>query len=123
MTDLLPEPALGSRPGPGEAPGDLPDPGLPEPGPDLPGDLPMPDLPPAGPELPGDVPGDLPPPGPLAGPLAGDLPAAARRALAEAAARRQAAAELRLPPERGGRAGPEPVRFGDWELKGLAVDF
>ncbi len=26
-------------------------------------------------------------------------------------------------PEVGGRAGPEPTRFGDWENKGIAVDF
>ncbi|MBA3325942.1 MAG: DUF1674 domain-containing protein, partial [Rhodobacteraceae bacterium] len=30
---------------------------------------------------------------------------------------------LRLPRELGGRDGPEPVRFGDWELKGIATDF
>jgi hypothetical protein len=51
-----------------------------------------------------------------------DLPAAAKRALAEADARRLLAAPA-LPPELGGRTGPEPVRFGDWEKKGLAVDF
>jgi len=51
------------------------------------------------------------------------LAAAAARALAEAAARRGAARPLELPPERGGRDGPEPVRFGDWELKGIATDF
>jgi hypothetical protein len=51
------------------------------------------------------------------------LAAAAARALAEAAARRAAAAPLDLPPEQGGRDGPEPVRFGDWERRGLAVDF
>ncbi|MDA9136461.1 DUF1674 domain-containing protein, partial [Ascidiaceihabitans sp.] len=28
-----------------------------------------------------------------------------------------------LPTELGGRKGPEPVRFGDWERKGIAVDF
>ncbi len=28
-----------------------------------------------------------------------------------------------LPAELGGRKGPEPVRFGDWERKGIAVDF
>ena len=28
-----------------------------------------------------------------------------------------------LPPELGGRDGPEPVRFGDWERRGIAVDF
>lgn len=52
-----------------------------------------------------------------------DLPPAAQRALAEAEARRQAAKALDLPPELGGRDGPEPVRFGDWEKKGIAVDF
>jgi hypothetical protein len=51
------------------------------------------------------------------------LPPAARRALAEAEARRKAEKALELPPELGGRDGPEPVRFGDWERKGLAVDF
>jgi len=26
-------------------------------------------------------------------------------------------------PEAGGRNGPDPTRYGDWELKGIAVDF
>lgn len=52
-----------------------------------------------------------------------DLPPAAKRALAEAEARRKAEAALDLPPELGGRDGPEPVRYGDWEKKGLAIDF
>ncbi|MCB5199385.1 DUF1674 domain-containing protein [Loktanella sp. TSTF-M6] len=52
-----------------------------------------------------------------------DLPPAAKRALAEAAERRKKAEELALPPELGGRNGPEPVRYGDWENKGLAIDF
>jgi hypothetical protein len=56
-----------------------------------------------------------------------DLPPAAQRALAEAAERRAAveaeiAANPRAP-ELGGRDGPEPVRYGDWEKKGLAIDF
>lgn len=51
-----------------------------------------------------------------------DLPDAAKRALAEAAERRRKAASP-LPPELGGRDGPEPVRYGDWERKGIAVDF
>ena len=51
-----------------------------------------------------------------------NLPPAARRALAEAEARRKAA-QVDLPPELGGRDGPEPVRYGDWEKKGLAIDF
>jgi hypothetical protein len=51
------------------------------------------------------------------------LPAAARRALAEAEARRKAARAPGLPKEAGGRKGPEPTRFGDWEVKGIASDF
>lgn len=51
------------------------------------------------------------------------LPPAALRALAEAEARREAAKATALPPEEGGFAGPEPTRFGDWERKGVAVDF
>ncbi|MBV2360132.1 DUF1674 domain-containing protein [Thalassococcus sp. CAU 1522] len=56
-----------------------------------------------------------------------DLPPAAQRALAEAAERRKKAeAEARanpMPRELGGRDGPEPVRYGDWEKKGIAIDF
>ncbi len=52
-----------------------------------------------------------------------DLPPAAQRALAEAEERRKKAKELELPEELGGRDGPEPVRYGDWEKKGLAIDF
>ncbi|MBY6115088.1 DUF1674 domain-containing protein [Mameliella alba] len=54
-----------------------------------------------------------------------DLTPAAQRALAEAAERRakaEAAAQA-LPKELGGRDGPEPVRYGDWEKKGIAIDF
>ncbi len=52
------------------------------------------------------------------------LTAAARRALEEAAARRAAAdAAAPAPPESNGPAGPEPTRYGDWERKGVAVDF
>jgi len=52
-----------------------------------------------------------------------DLPPAALRALAEAEERRKAAGGKALPTELGGRDGPEPVRYGDWEKKGLAIDF
>jgi hypothetical protein len=52
-----------------------------------------------------------------------DLPPEALRALAEAEERRKLAKEQALPPELGGRDGPEPVRYGDWEKKGLAIDF
>jgi hypothetical protein len=53
------------------------------------------------------------------------LTPAAERALAEAAVRR---AEIdgrmkAMPKEHGGRAGPDPVRYGDWENKGIASDF
>ena len=48
---------------------------------------------------------------------------AAQRALAEAEARREAAPEPDRPKELGGRKGPEPTRYGDWEKGGLAVDF
>jgi hypothetical protein len=51
------------------------------------------------------------------------IAAAAARALAEAEARRKASPPPALPPEVGGRDGPEPVRYGDWERRGLAVDF
>lgn len=67
------------------------------------------------------IPNDIPiPPTPVPGP---DLPPPAQRALAEAVARRKAAKVAELPNEIGGRDGPEPVRFGDWEKKGIAVDF
>ncbi|MBO9399733.1 DUF1674 domain-containing protein [Shimia sp. R9_1] len=52
-----------------------------------------------------------------------DLPEAAKRALAEAEERRKKAKDLELPTELGGRDGPEPVRYGDWEKKGIAIDF
>ena len=52
-----------------------------------------------------------------------ELPPEAQRALAEAEARRQKAKAMDLPPELRGRDGPEPVRFGDYEKKGLCVDF
>ncbi len=51
------------------------------------------------------------------------LSPAAHRALAEAEARRKAAAPPTQPPELGGPKGLDPIRYGDWERKGLAVDF
>lgn len=51
----------------------------------------------------------------------------AQRALAEAEERRlhtlQATADLPKAKEVGGRNGPDPVRYGDWELGGIASDF
>jgi hypothetical protein len=54
-----------------------------------------------------------------------ELTPAARRALEEAEARRavEAAAAQASAEEQGGPRGPEPTRFGDWERKGIAVDF
>ncbi|MGI9463443.1 MAG: DUF1674 domain-containing protein [Aestuariivirgaceae bacterium] len=52
-----------------------------------------------------------------------DLPPAAKRALAEAEERRKKAEKPAKPKEIGGRDGPEPTRFGDWERKGIASDF
>lgn len=52
-----------------------------------------------------------------------DLPPAAGRALAEAEARRQALSSVARPLEKGGPSGPEPTRYGDWEIRGIASDF
>ncbi|HML12895.1 MAG TPA: DUF1674 domain-containing protein [Xanthobacteraceae bacterium] len=50
---------------------------------------------------------------------------AAERALAEAAQRRaEIDRQLRERPEElHGRKGPDPARYGDWEVKGIASDF
>ena len=53
----------------------------------------------------------------------GDLPPAAQRALAEAEERRAKEVAVERPKELGGRGGPEPVRYGDWEKDGIAHDF
>ncbi|MCB1513548.1 MAG: DUF1674 domain-containing protein [Hyphomicrobiaceae bacterium] len=49
----------------------------------------------------------------------------AQRALAEAEERRQRQAqnETSKAPEVGGRNGPDPARYGDWEKGGIASDF
>lgn len=51
------------------------------------------------------------------------LSPAAKRALAEAEERRRNAKPFELPPEINGRGGAEPVRFGDYEINGRAIDF
>lgn len=61
------------------------------------------------PDIPGAAPGK-------------SLSPAALRALAEAQARREAETPV-LPKEYDGPSGEEPTRYGDWERKGLAVDF
>jgi hypothetical protein len=51
----------------------------------------------------------------------------AKRALAEAEERRRLADAQRAanpqPKEVGGRDGPDPTRYGDWEKNGIASDF
>jgi hypothetical protein len=52
------------------------------------------------------------------------LSPAAKRALAEAEARRKKRGEsAALEPEKGGPKGAEPTRYGDWERGGIAYDF
>ena len=65
------------------------------------------------------------PAGPDDDALPKELTLAARRALAEAEARRTAyrEKEAALPKEIGGCGGKEPGRYGDWEVKGLTSDF
>jgi hypothetical protein len=54
-----------------------------------------------------------------------DLPPAAKRALAEAEARRKEAdaSTSQQPKEIGGRGGADPTRYGDWEKNGVVSDF
>jgi hypothetical protein len=61
----------------------------------------------------------------VAGAGGGELSQVARQALAEAEERRRHGT-LNQPAARkeiNGRGGPEPVRYGDWEVKGIASDF
>jgi hypothetical protein len=58
------------------------------------------------------TPDDLPTSKPLA-----DAQPPAERASAENASAQKTRAEI------GGREGPEPTRFGDWELRGRCIDF
>jgi hypothetical protein len=53
------------------------------------------------------------------------LTPAAERALAEAAVRRveRDRHPVERPKEIAGRDGPEPTRYGDWEINGLTSDF
>jgi hypothetical protein len=54
--------------------------------------------------------------------VARELSPPARRALAEAEARR-AERKPQPPHEINGRGGLDPARYGDWEVKGVASDF
>ncbi|WP_078705966.1 DUF1674 domain-containing protein [Bartonella sp. WD16.2] len=51
------------------------------------------------------------------------LPPEAQRALKEAAQRRKQVLHENMPLENGGRGGKDPARYGDWEIKGRAIDF
>ena len=55
--------------------------------------------------------------------VAARIEEAGKRALAEAEARRKAAPDPERPREIGGRKGPEPTRYGDWEKDGILSDF
>jgi hypothetical protein len=57
-----------------------------------------------------------------------ELTPQARRALAEAEERRRLADQRKAanpqpPKEVGGRDGPDPTRYGDWEKNGITSDF
>ncbi|UNE54135.1 DUF1674 domain-containing protein [Bartonella machadoae] len=51
------------------------------------------------------------------------LSPAAQRALHEAEERRKHETDKEKPLEKGGRGGKDPSRYGDWEIKGRAIDF
>ena len=48
---------------------------------------------------------------------------AGKRAAAEAEERRAKRKDQATPVEIGGRKGPDPTRYGDWEINGIACDF
>ena len=48
---------------------------------------------------------------------------AGERAKAEAEERRRREPQKEQTKEVGGRKGPDPTRYGDWENKGIASDF
>jgi hypothetical protein len=51
------------------------------------------------------------------------IKAAGERAKAEAEERRRREPQKEASKEIGGRKGPDPTRYGDWENKGIASDF
>jgi len=51
------------------------------------------------------------------------IKAAGERAKAEAEERRRKEPQKEQAKEIGGRKGPDPTRYGDWENKGIASDF
>lgn len=56
-------------------------------------------------------------------PESDDISDAAKRALKEAEDRRKQETSPLTTKELGGRRGPEPTRYGDWEKNGIATDF
>lgn len=48
-------------------------------------------------------------------PITGDAPEAGKSDIQNDAGEK--------PPEFGGRKGPDPVRYGDWEKNGRCIDF
>lgn len=63
--------------------------------------------------------------GPASSTAAPALSPAAERALREAEERRRGSdgAAGRPAAEIGGRDGPDPIRYGDWEKRGIVSDF
>jgi hypothetical protein len=55
--------------------------------------------------------------------IAERIRAAGERAKAEAEVRRKSSVSRAQPTEIGGRDGPEPTRYGDWERNGIISDF
>lgn len=51
------------------------------------------------------------------------LAQAAKRANAEAQERRDKEVARQMPRELGGPKGPEPTRYGDWQVNGIVSDF
>ena len=57
-------------------------------------------------------------------PIEKKIDLAGKRALEEAVTRNRKKSNQRaMAKEYGGRDGPEPTRFGDWEKKGIVSDF
>lgn len=71
---------------------------------------------------------DLPPATDIATPVQASTatePASPGRGTLDTAEQNETAARLTLHTsvEQGGRAGPDPVRYGDWEKNGRCIDF
>ncbi|MDM7572389.1 DUF1674 domain-containing protein [Xanthomonas fragariae] len=51
------------------------------------------------------------------------IPTPAQDSETQAASQEHAPEKQPLPKEIGGRDGPEPTRYGDWEKNGRCIDF